>query len=148
VETAGELGAALAELKTLRESAPSHMNPHDKVLWSIALDDAGGWLQPRITEFDAAEPLRFGAFRRERDGNKALEQIVKAHRLCRKMLGLEQAEGSCVGHQLGHCRGACVGKESSILHNARIQLALSGLKLKEALPRPSRGARAFVDRVG
>jgi DNA polymerase-3 subunit epsilon len=42
----------------------------------------------------------------------------------------EQSAGSCVAYQLGKCKGACVGKEPLMLHNARLQMALSSLKLK------------------
>jgi DNA polymerase-3 subunit epsilon len=42
----------------------------------------------------------------------------------------EQGAGSCVAYQLGKCKGACVGKEPLVLHNARLQMALSSLKLK------------------
>jgi DNA polymerase-3 subunit epsilon len=129
VETAGEIGAALAQLRARRACASKQSVPAQHRLFSIELKDRGGWLQPKIVEFDAAAEC-FGSFRHERDANKALDQIVKAHKLCRKMLDLEGADGSCVGYQFGHCRGACVAKEPSVLHNTRLQLALAGLKLK------------------
>jgi DNA polymerase-3 subunit epsilon len=47
------------------------------------------------------------------------------------MLGMEQTEGSCVGYQFGQCRGACIGKEPNLLHNARLQLALANLKARK-----------------
>ncbi len=39
-------------------------------------------------------------------------------------------EGSCCGFQLGKCRGACVGRETALMHGMRLKLALSSLKLK------------------
>jgi DNA polymerase-3 subunit epsilon len=35
-----------------------------------------------------------------------------------------------VGYPLLKCKGACVGKEPLLLHNMRVQMALSALKLK------------------
>jgi DNA polymerase-3 subunit epsilon len=55
------------------------------------------------------------------------------------MLGLEPSEGSCLAHQLGQCKGACVGKEPPILHAVRVQMALASLKFK-AWPFPGRMA--------
>jgi DNA polymerase-3 subunit epsilon len=51
---------------------------------------------------------------------------------------------------LGHCKGACVGKEPKILHAVRVQMALASLKFK-AWPFPGRvalierGAMGSVD---
>jgi DNA polymerase-3 subunit epsilon len=52
-------------------------------------------------------------------------------------LGLERGEGSCFAHQLGRCRGACVGKEPRALHDARLRLALTSLRIR---PWPFQGA--------
>ena len=51
----------------------------------------------------------------------------------------ERGAGSCVAYQLGKCKGACVGREPLLLHNARLQMALSALKLK-SWPFPGRVA--------
>jgi DNA polymerase-3 subunit epsilon len=72
----------------------------------------------------------FGVFHSAKDARKALIDIARAHQLCLKCLGLEQSTGSCFAFQIGKCRGACVGKEPTLLHNLRLNLALSSLKLK------------------
>ena len=56
-----------------------------------------------------------------------------------KILGLEESVGSCLAHQLGRCKGACIGKEPLILHAVRLQMALASLKLK-TWPFPGRMA--------
>ena len=81
----------------------------------------------------------FGVFHSRKDARKALADIAKAKRLCLKVLGLEDAQGSCLAHQLGHCKGACVGKEPLVLHAVRVQMALSSLKFK-SWPFPGRVA--------
>jgi DNA polymerase-3 subunit epsilon len=45
-------------------------------------------------------------------------------------MGLETGAGSCFALQLGRCRGACVGRESLALHDARLRLALASLRLR------------------
>jgi DNA polymerase-3 subunit epsilon len=63
---------------------------------------------------------------------------------------LEDTDGSCLAHQLGRCKGACVGKEPLILHEVRVRMALASLKFK-AWPFPGRvalierGAMGSVD---
>jgi DNA polymerase-3 subunit epsilon len=73
----------------------------------------------------------YGMFRRELDAGRALEGLVREHGLCAKRLGLERAEGSCIGYQLGRCRGACAGGEPVAVHALRVRMALAGLKRRE-----------------
>jgi DNA polymerase-3 subunit epsilon len=53
------------------------------------------------------------------------------------VLGIEDSAGSCFAFQVGKCKGACVGKEPLNLHDMRVNLALSSLKLK-SWPFPGR----------
>jgi DNA polymerase-3 subunit epsilon len=78
-------------------------------------------------------------FHSEKDARKALGDIARAHQLCLKVLGFEDGPGSCLAHQLGKCKGACSGKEPLVLHNMRLQVALSSLKFK-TWPFPGRVA--------
>ena len=68
---------------------------------------------------------------------KALRDLARAHGLCLKVMGLEDAEGSCLGLQVGTCKGACVGKEPLALHDMRARMALAKLKIK-SWPFPTR----------
>jgi DNA polymerase-3 subunit epsilon len=70
-------------------------------------------------------------FGRQVDAGRALEGLARTHQLCARWLGLEQSEGSCIGFQLGRCRGVCLGKERPELHAVRVRLALAGLKRRD-----------------
>lgn len=72
----------------------------------------------------------FGVFHSAKDARKALTDIARARELCLKVLGLEHSKGSCFALQVGKCRGACTGREPLLLHQVRIQMALSALKIK------------------
>ena len=85
----------------------------------------------------------FGVFHSEKDARKALGDIARARGLCLKVLGMEDGEGSCLAYQIGQCKGACVGKEPLMLHDLRLRLALSSLKLK---PWPFPGRIALRER--
>jgi DNA polymerase-3 subunit epsilon len=153
VETAGELGALLRETEWIKAQKPvfnrrtkGGAQPHTL---RAASRDA-----PAAERRDATRPVEavaidaveladltncFGVFHTEKDARKALGDIARAHQLCLQVLGLEESAGSCLAFQLGKCKGACVGKEPLILHNTRLQLALSSLKLK-TWPFPGRVA--------
>ena len=102
-----------------------------------------------VEAVDARELLEcFGLFHSEKDARKALVDIARSRQLCLKVLGLEDGAGSrlagaCVAYPIGQCKGACVGKEPPMLHDLRLRLALSSLKLR---PWPFPGRIAIRER--
>ncbi len=135
IETAGEFGALVTEARLIKERRPLLNRRLRGVegFWTILLGPDADAPLARITAFDpAADPgAGYGMFRARADAVRALEGLQREHGLCARLLGLEAAEGSCIGYQLGHCRGACVGKEPAALHALRVRLALSGLKRRD-----------------
>ena len=134
-ETAGELGALLRELhghQGPRAEDTTAVPIRAAAACTLKVSAASGAVQ--MLAIDETEPGElekcFGVFHSRKDARKALADIAKAKQLCLKVLGLEQSEGSCLAHQLGHCKGACVGKEPLMLHAVRVQMALSSLKFK------------------
>jgi DNA polymerase III subunit epsilon len=132
-ETAGDLGASLLEAREVRESQPEYNRQlrggGERFTWFF--DDGGA--APQLVTL-SADALRsgnaFGTFRTARDARRALESQAREQRWCFKLLGLESGPGSCIGLQVGHCRGACVGRESAQLHMARVKIGLMPRKLK------------------
>jgi DNA polymerase-3 subunit epsilon len=143
LETAGDLGAQLKEAEWIKAQKPLFnkrlKQAAENFTWKasttrqgvdlMAMDDV-----PRAEFADC-----FGVFHSLKDGRKALTEIARAHLLCVKVLGLETDPGSCFAYQIGRCRGACVGTEPLMLHDLRLKLALSALKLK-SWPFPGRVA--------
>jgi len=132
-ETAGELGALLLEAREVRERQPVYNRQlrggGERLTWLF--DDSGA--APRLVELNA-DILRsgnaYGTYRGARDAQRALEGLAREHQWCFKLLGLEKADGSCFGFQVGRCKGACVGKERPIVHLMRVKLALMPLRLQ------------------
>ncbi len=132
IETAGEFGALVTEARLIKARRPL-LNRHSRssgALWAIRLREEPAIPLAEIRELDALDDpgASYGLFRRRVDAERALAGLAREHALCAKVLGLEQGEGSCVGFQLGRCRGACIGREPPALHAVRARLALAGLK--------------------
>jgi DNA polymerase III subunit epsilon len=155
-ETAGELGALLIEARAVKTESPLHNRRlrASGPAWTLRL--AGPPPAPRhakIVELDAlgvAEQQEvYGLYRDRRAAARALEELVRAHQLCARVLGLERGAGadgtvgSCFAYQLKRCRGACVGVEPAALHDARVRLALASIRLK---PWPYRGRILVAER--
>jgi DNA polymerase-3 subunit epsilon len=142
-ETAGELGALLIEACAVKSDRPLHNRRlrDGGAVWTLRLAAlAGAPARLEAVELDtldeAARAEVFGLYRDRRAATRAVEEIVRAHQLCARALGLERGSGgdaeggSCFGFQLGRCRGACVGREPPALHDVRTRLALASLRLK------------------
>jgi DNA polymerase III subunit epsilon len=135
IETAGEFGALVTEARLARTRKPllNRKRRDAGELWAISLRSDGAMPLATFESFDALDDpgASYGMFRRRIDAERALHGLLRGHALCAKWLGVEQAEGSCVGYPLGRCRGVCVGKETPALHGVRARLALAGLKRRE-----------------
>jgi len=152
LQTAGELGARLRENDWIRRQRPLHNRRAPGNAQSFTMrfpSDRSGHLELIAIGAVGAEQLQhcFGVFHSEKDARKALLDIARAQQLCLKVLGFEPSEGSCFASQMGNCRGACTGKEPLALHDLRVKLALSALKLK-SWPFPGRIALRERDPLG
>jgi DNA polymerase III subunit epsilon len=148
IETAGELGALLAEARLVREMKPLHnrqlRGSRQVFTWVVADDGASPELAPMDQlplTFESSDA--FGLYRSEGAAKKALREVALEHSLCLKVLGLEASLGSCFALQLGRCGGACVGKEDLRLHAARLKIALAS---ERVLGWPYRGAVGIRER--
>ena len=155
-ETAGELGALLLEARAVKAEAPVHNRRLRPAGATFTLRLVGAGDAPErvdIVELDALEAAEqqevYGLYRDRRAAARALEEIVRAHQLCARVVGLERgsgadgASGSCFAYQLKRCRGACIGAEPAALHNTRVRLALAGTRLR---PWPYRGRILVAER--
>lgn len=128
---AGELGAQLKELdlaRCLRDQPVTrafgwHWLRHAVTPPILALEDIGG--------SDPADWQDiYGCLRGEREAAISLQELAKRHHLCASRLGLEHGGGPCQALHLGRCGGVCVGREEPEIHDQRLALALSSLRLR------------------
>lgn len=137
VETAGEFGALLLEARLVKELTPVYNRQlrRTRDLYSIRLaKDVKAGPKPEIILLkelggNQLEGL-YGMFRTRRQAETVLRDIIMAHGLCKRTLGLEKGHGACFSFQIKKCRGACVGKESLPLHEARLVTAFTSMKVR------------------
>jgi len=133
-ETAGDLGAQLKEAEWIKQQQPlfnRRLKQKDGSFTLRAVAGSHAMQLVALGDLDAAELGDcFGVFQSRKDGRKALADIARAHGLCMKQLGFEEGAGSCFAYQVGKCKGVCVGSEQPLLHDVRLKMAMSSLKLK------------------
>ncbi len=147
-ETAGELGALIEEARLVKTLSPL-MNRRlrdERDVCALQWDLSTGGA-PQIVALDAspAGAELYGLFRTRKQAVAALKGLADSHDLCRIRLGLEKGKGPCFSHQLKHCRGVCVGKESALQHDLRVAEALVAIRLPAW---PYRGAIGVRERAG
>jgi len=131
IETAGEFSALLLEsqlVKTLRPLFNRQLRKKADY-HTIHWDPSGGQKTPEMRVLSEFEKIPFGAiygmFDTKRQATKLLRDLAKEYGLCLKTLGIEGGKGPCFSHQLGQCKGACVGDETHLNHAMRTSIALN-----------------------
>src|SRR5450830_378911 len=137
IETAGEFGALLLESRLVKERQPVYnrqlRRERQLCSWKLAESPEDKPLLTLVTGDDISPSALhnlFGTFRSKRQATEALRQIVEAHALCPRAVGLEAGKGGCFAHQLRRCNGVCAGKESPKIHYLRLLQALTAHRIK------------------
>lgn len=145
-DAAGEFGARLREIELAR-SAPEigpavashglqrHAAANGLCSWQLRQYGQGDF-RPQLVfaediDFALADDL-FGLYPTRREAQRSLRTLADAHRLCHRQLGLEEtaAGDACAAFRQKNCRGVCIGKETAMLHSARLMSALAKFKVK------------------
>jgi DNA polymerase-3 subunit epsilon len=136
-QTAGELGALLLESKLIKELRPiynSMARRKRSLIVARSRTTRAGYLSIVMEEIDSIEPSRatsiMAVFRSLKQGNQFLADIAKSHRLCHRLLGLEQGRSYCFPYHLKQCGGACMGEEPPELYNLRLEEAFAERRVK------------------
>ena len=99
-ETAGELGALLIEARAVKSDQPLHNRRlrAGGAVWTLRLAPvAGAPSRLEATELDTLDEVAradvYGLYRDRRAATRAVEEIVRAHQLCARGLGVERGGG-------------------------------------------------------
>ena len=160
VSTSGELSALILEALLIKKESPVYnraLRKRKTLVVAKSTPDASGYQRIVLERTDASLPgdNALSLFRTLTQGKETLRRLSKEHKLCNKLLGVEQGAGACFGYQLGTCKGACAGKESPEEYNARIEDAFSKRKIRtwpyrgtvliDEKENPERGTVFFID---
>ena len=138
IRTGGEIGALLKEAALVKKLQPTHNRQlrRNNELCSIQLKEETDGLQVHVAyanDLDFAKTSNlYGLFKSKREALKTLTEIAEEHSLCKTVIGLEKAKSgsACFGRQLKKCRGACIGDEPRLAHDARLLSGLGKLKIR------------------
>lgn len=136
-ETAGELGALLLESKLIKELRPLHnvaAKRRRRIIIAKRASNRDGYAVVVLEAVDRIDPNDsaniLGLFKHTTQAKEFLSLIARSHRLCPKLLRLEQARTYCFSHHLGRCDGACMGEEGPESYNQRVEQAFEERRIK------------------
>lgn len=120
-KTGSELIALLKESSEIKLNKPIYNRAQRRsgFQWGIfSFTDDNGYTNYRYGQLDNDEsPI--SVFTSKEKTKSKLNSLVETYGLCQKLSGLYETDGACFHYQVGICKGACIGKESSKEYNER-----------------------------
>ncbi len=137
IQTETEVEALLLESAKVKELQPIYnrrlRRTKTQAIIVKHIDD-NGYLTFTIEQHDLSQYADlasvYGVFKTRAQAKSQLESIARTYQLCPKLLDLEKSSGACFRYQLGLCRGACIGRETTESYNARVEFALERMKIE------------------
>lgn len=136
-QTAGELGALLLESRLIKELRPLYnIRARQKRRMIIARKSTThlGYFRVVLEAIEQIDPSHtsplMAIFKTRTQAKEYLATVAKSHRLCPKLLGLENTKRYCFSFHLGLCGGACMGVEDARAYNIRFDEAFAERRIK------------------
>lgn len=136
--TSGELGALLKEAAMVKQLQPLYnrkLRVSRKMVLLKKKITENGYIRVFVEDAVTIDPLDtkniLGVFRSKRQAKDFLINSCKEHKLCEKLLGLENTKTACFGYRLNTCNGACINEENSLKYNIRVMEAFGGNSIKK-----------------
>ncbi|MCZ6776318.1 MAG: GIY-YIG nuclease family protein [Ignavibacteria bacterium] len=136
-QTAGELGALLLESQLIKELQPLYnvrSRYERRIVVGRRVTTKHGYFSVALEAISSIDPAHISPimalFKTRTQAKMYLAEIVKTHRLCPKLLGLEKTTRLCFSYHLHQCNGACMGFEHPLLYNARFEEAFAERRIK------------------
>jgi DNA polymerase III subunit epsilon len=135
-ETAGELGAFLLESRLIKELRPMYnvrLKQPRRIIIARRVENEQGYATVKLEPVDYLDikpdsPI-LGLFKHKTQAREFLDTIAKTHRLCPKLLRLENSRSYCFSYHLGQCDGACMGEEDVTAYNTRMDAAFEARRI-------------------
>jgi DNA polymerase III subunit epsilon len=134
IRTPGDVSARILESQLIKSLYPIHnrVSRRKIIIPAACYRENRGYPAVELIKIkldNLQDPTNIlGFFKNMKSAKETLYNICKVNRLCPVINGLENG-GLCFYRQLGHCQGACEGKEDKLRYKLRFISAFSGSKI-------------------
>ncbi|WP_324719452.1 exonuclease domain-containing protein [Salinimicrobium sp. HB62] len=121
--TGNELNALLKENEEIKRNKPKFNKSLSRTIFSYALyqsKDENGFIHLRIGKADRRKKA-VTTFTNQQQARQMLSNLVEEYNLCQRYTGTHDGNGSCFHYSIKKCNGACLGEESTLEYNKRVQ---------------------------
>lgn len=126
-QTGSELVALLLESEEIKKHQPFFNRALRRARFNFSIcvsKNEDGYLCLSSEANDSTDKDAIVTFATLKEAKATLQHILENYRLCQKLTGLYETDGSCFYHSVHQCNGACVGKELPDAYNKRVQKAI------------------------
>ena len=130
--TGSETIALIAEADAIKKHMPKFNvrgRRKKSLLGIFTSTDTKGFINLNIESISKNEAIPIATFEKQADAQSFLYRTIEQYELCQKLCGLYSSNGACFQHQIGQCKGACIGAEPSSAYNHRVKQAIVNLGL-------------------
>lgn len=130
--TGSETIALIAEADAIKKHIPKFNvrgRRQKSLLGIFTSTDTKGYINLSIVSVSKNEAMPITTFEKQSDAQSFLYRTIEQYELCQKLCGLYNSNGACFQHQIGQCKGACIGTEPSADYNLRVEQAIFDLGL-------------------
>lgn len=122
--TGSELVALLFEASEVKKHKPHYNRLLRRTIFNWGLfhsTDSKGYINLALQRNTQKKGTALILFKNKKDGEKYIHNLVEKYELCQKLCGLYNSTSACFHHQIGMCKGACLGIEPPESYNARVK---------------------------
>ena len=119
--TGSELIALLKESFEIKKNKPVYNRAQRRTgfQWGIfSFTDENGYINFRYGKV-TMEDIPVSVFTSKERARSKLNSLIEKYSLCQKLTGMYESSDACFHHQVGMCKGACIGLELPAEYNAR-----------------------------
>ncbi len=128
--TGSELIALILEADAIKQHLPKY-NKRGRRRTSpyglFSFEDNEGYTNLAIKKIADTNGSPITTFAKMNDGQTMLYKLIERYALCQKLCGLYKSSNACFHHQIGQCKGACIGEEPQSSYNQRAGEAIESI---------------------
>ncbi len=128
--TGSELIALIIEADAIKHHLPKYNRKGRRRTSPYGLfsfEDNEGYINLVIKKIADTNESPMATFATLSDGQTLLYKLIEKYALCQKLCGLYKSANACFHHQIGQCKGACIGEEPQSSYNIRVSEAIESL---------------------
>lgn len=127
-KTGNELIALLKESEEIKQFKPLYNRAQRRSIFQYGLffeTDEDGYLTFFLRKTSDTDTLPLVCFSTKAEAHAFMNRIIDQFSLCQKLCGMYPTQGGCFHHEIGACKGACLGRETPASYNLRAEKVLN-----------------------